>query len=46
MNAPELFSLKNRVAVVLGGTSGIGLAIAMLPNAVLLLEFLARVALP
>jgi NAD(P)-dependent dehydrogenase (short-subunit alcohol dehydrogenase family) len=28
MNAPELFSLKNRVAVVLGGTSGIGLAIA------------------
>jgi NAD(P)-dependent dehydrogenase (short-subunit alcohol dehydrogenase family) len=28
MNALELFSLKNRVAVVLGGTSGIGLAIA------------------
>ena len=28
MNAPELFSLRNRVAVVLGGTSGIGLAIA------------------
>ena len=28
MNATELFSLKNRVAVVLGGTSGIGLAIA------------------
>jgi len=28
MNAPELFSLKDRVAVVLGGTSGIGLAIA------------------
>jgi len=28
MNAPDLFSLKNRVAVVLGGTSGIGFAIA------------------
>ena len=28
MNALEQFSLKNRVAVVLGGTSGIGLAIA------------------
>jgi NAD(P)-dependent dehydrogenase (short-subunit alcohol dehydrogenase family) len=28
MNAPELFSLKGRVAVVLGGTSGIGQAIA------------------
>jgi len=28
MNALELFSLKNRVAVVLGGTSEIGLAIA------------------
>lgn len=28
MNALELFSLKNRVAVVLGGTSGIGQAIA------------------
>src|SRR5215470_17582292 len=28
MNTSELFSLKNRVAVVLGGTSGIGLAIA------------------
>jgi NAD(P)-dependent dehydrogenase (short-subunit alcohol dehydrogenase family) len=28
MNTTELFSLKNRVAVVLGGTSGIGLAIA------------------
>ncbi len=28
MNALDLFSLKNRVAVVLGGTSGIGLAIA------------------
>jgi NAD(P)-dependent dehydrogenase (short-subunit alcohol dehydrogenase family) len=28
MNPSELFSLKNRVAVVLGGTSGIGLAIA------------------
>src|SRR5260370_6743120 len=28
MNAPELFSLKNRVAVVLGGPSGIGLPIA------------------
>src|SRR5215471_9779898 len=28
MNALELFSLKNRVAVVLGGSSGIGLAIA------------------
>ena len=28
MNALELFSLKDRVAVVLGGTSGIGLAIA------------------
>jgi NAD(P)-dependent dehydrogenase (short-subunit alcohol dehydrogenase family) len=28
MDAPELFSLKGRVAVVLGGTSGIGLAIA------------------
>ncbi|HXK02809.1 MAG TPA: glucose 1-dehydrogenase [Verrucomicrobiae bacterium] len=28
MNAPELFSLRDRVAVILGGTSGIGLAIA------------------
>ncbi|HTP34469.1 MAG TPA: glucose 1-dehydrogenase [Candidatus Acidoferrales bacterium] len=28
MNAPDLFSLKDRVAVILGGTSGIGLAIA------------------
>ena len=28
MNALEMFSLKNREAVVLGGTSGIGLAIA------------------
>jgi len=28
MNALEMFSLKDRVAVVLGGTSGIGLAIA------------------
>ena len=28
MSANELFSLKDRVAVVLGGTSGIGLAIA------------------
>jgi NAD(P)-dependent dehydrogenase (short-subunit alcohol dehydrogenase family) len=28
MNALEMFSLKNRVAVVLGGTSGIGQAIA------------------
>jgi NAD(P)-dependent dehydrogenase (short-subunit alcohol dehydrogenase family) len=28
MNSLDLFSLKNRVAVVLGGTSGIGLAIA------------------
>ena len=28
MNIPDLFSLKNRVAVVLGGTSGIGMAIA------------------
>ena len=28
MNALEQFSLKDRVAVVLGGTSGIGLAIA------------------
>src|SRR5215470_16625981 len=28
MNTSELFSLKNRVAVVLGGTSGIGQAIA------------------
>jgi NAD(P)-dependent dehydrogenase (short-subunit alcohol dehydrogenase family) len=28
MNIAELFSLKDRVAVVLGGTSGIGLAIA------------------
>jgi NAD(P)-dependent dehydrogenase (short-subunit alcohol dehydrogenase family) len=28
MTPSELFSLKNRVAVVLGGTSGIGLAIA------------------
>ncbi|HKA01527.1 MAG TPA: SDR family oxidoreductase [Candidatus Solibacter sp.] len=28
MNFPEMFSLKDRVAVVLGGTSGIGLAIA------------------
>src|SRR2546426_8415687 len=28
MNTSELFSLKDRVAVVLGGTSGIGLAIA------------------
>ena len=28
MNALERFSLKDRVAVVLGGTSGIGQAIA------------------
>ena len=28
MNDGELFSLRNRVAVVLGGTSGIGLAVA------------------
>jgi NAD(P)-dependent dehydrogenase (short-subunit alcohol dehydrogenase family) len=28
MHAPDLFLLKDRVAVVLGGTSGIGLAIA------------------